>query len=205
MHPLAGELVAYPYDRATRAAIIDNFWSRTNLPKYQQDRLDWDPYFEYYVKQCQVALIDRGKFVLAKSLQERKSREEIMEALRLEHSEHIQSVDNEALDGTIDLAARLYLMINIAVDTPMISGQTEVIWRTGELGEFLKNYFEEPQILSHAGLTLEQTFSAMNLERVAGIKVVETDNLADHLRLIDQHDKVVAIFHNVAFLKGLVK
>ncbi|KAF2178669.1 hypothetical protein K469DRAFT_731671 [Zopfia rhizophila CBS 207.26] len=44
-------------------------------------------------------------------------------------------------------------------------------------------------------------FTASNLERIAGIQIKLTDNLADHLRMIDKEDKFVAIFHHASFLK----
>ena len=48
---------------------------------------------------------------------------------------------------------------------------------------------------------LERLFNARTIERIAGIKITWTSNLADHLRLLDD-DTGVVIFHN-AFLKKM--
>jgi hypothetical protein len=50
---------------------------------------------------------------------------------------------------------------------------------------------EDPKICSD--------LNARGLERVAGLRIVGTDNLADHLRMMDD-DGTVAIFHHAAFL-----
>jgi hypothetical protein len=47
---------------------------------------------------------------------------------------------------------------------------------------------------------LDRIFNARNLGRIAGIEVYWTNNLFDHLRLIDE-DRKVAVFHYASFLK----
>ncbi len=47
---------------------------------------------------------------------------------------------------------------------------------------------------------LEKIFSALNLGRIAGMEIQFTNNLADHLRVMSEDDKKVAIFHNASFL-----
>jgi hypothetical protein len=109
--------------------------------------------------------------------------------------------EDKLLDNTIDLAARMHLMVNIAVDNPVISRQIQLRWESGILRDFLKDHFFQPQVLSNDGIKLERMFTVSNLERIAGIQIKLTDNLADHLRMIDKDDKVVAIFHHASFLK----
>ncbi|KAL8877912.1 MAG: hypothetical protein Q9198_004171 [Flavoplaca austrocitrina] len=46
---------------------------------------------------------------------------------------------------------------------------------------------------------LPQTFTAANLEKIAGIRIVWTNNLADHLLLRDDDTKVM-LFHHVSAL-----
>jgi hypothetical protein len=54
---------------------------------------------------------------------------------------------------------------------------------------------------------LEKLFNARSLERIGGISIDWTNNLADHLRVKDdRNDKIkVAIFHYASFLKTLKK
>ena len=214
MRSLEGPLNISPIDSRIRTAITEQFWPPTDLPIYQQKLLDWEPYFKYYDRQCRAALVDRGRFVMAKTHQDiitlircfdnGISREAIREGLRLKLTTPDRSNADEILEGAIDLAARLYLMVNIAVDTRTISEQTRLEWTTGELKQCVQAYFHEPQVLSDAGFRLEPTFTAANLERIAGIRVVPTDNLADHLRLMDR-DGTVAVFCNVSFLRRHVR
>ena len=210
MKDLERPLNQSPIDVQTKQAIKRQFWSATNLPAYQQDALDWEPYFKYYERQCQIALIDRGRSVMAKTHQdildlihvfeEGTTRGCAKEILKGKLSKPGRLNEDEIVDGAIDLAARLYLMINVAVDTRSISTHTRVQWETGSLKECLDAHFSERQILSDSGLRLEPTFTAANLVHIAGIRAVPTDNLADHLRLMDG-DGTVAIFCNVSFLR----
>jgi len=61
------------------------------------------------------------------------------------------------------------------------------------------NYF----LLTRSGqenISLERKFNARNLGRIAGIQIAWTKNMADHLRLIDDENKVL-IFHYASFLE----
>ena len=211
MTMLNGPLNKTPIDAATRSEIIESFWPANGSSRYRQDELDWESYFRYYARQCHDALIDQGQHVLARThqdildvahqLEDLTPRDAIKENLRSRLSTRHRPNEDEILDGAIDLAARLHLMVNIAVDKPVISGQAQLKWKSGILRDFLNHYFSEPQVLGNNGIKLEQMFTASNLERIAGIQIKPTDNLADHLRMIDKEDKVVAIFHHASFLK----
>lgn len=214
MSILDASLNVFPIDYKTQSAITHHYWPPKDLPVYQRNMLDWSPYFRYYEKQIRDALVDRGRFAMVKTHQDILSlvrhfekgtpRNDIEETLRkiVSASNHPHEV--EAVDGAIDLAARLYLMVNVAIDTRTISEQIRLKWTTGDLKDCIKAHFQELQILSDVGFRLEESFTAANLECVAGIRVVPTDNLADHLRLIEC-DRAVAIFCNVSFLRRHVR
>lgn len=211
MKDLESPLNVSPIDVRTKQMIKTQFWPPTCLPSYQQDKLDWEPYFKYYDRQCQVALIDRGRSVMAKTHQdildlirlfeEETTRGDVKERLKSRLSDPGRSDADEILDGAIDLAARLYLMVNVAVDTRSISTHTLVRWESGNLKACLDAHFSARQILNDSGLRLEPSFTAANVENIAGIRIVPTDNLADHLRLMDD-DGTIAIFCNVSFLRS---
>ena len=198
-------------DAATRSEIIESFWPASGSSRYRQDEPDWESYFRYYARQCHDALIDQGQHVLARTHQDildivrqlegLTRRDAIKENLRSRLSTRHRPNEDEILDSTIDLAARLHLMVNIAVDNPVISGQAQLKWESGILRDFLNHHFSKPPELGNDGIKLERMFTASNLERIAGIQIKPTDNLADHLRMIDKEDKVVAIFHYASFLK----
>jgi hypothetical protein len=47
---------------------------------------------------------------------------------------------------------------------------------------------------------LPKTFDAWAIERIGGISIQFTDNLADHLLLVND-DTTLLVFHHVAFLE----
>jgi len=47
---------------------------------------------------------------------------------------------------------------------------------------------------------MNKIFTARNIDRIGGIRIRWTNNLADHLRLSDD-DGAVFIFHHASFLK----
>lgn len=211
MATLNGSLNKTPINAAIRNEIIESFWPANGSSRYREDELDWEFYFRYYARQCHDALIDQGQHILARThqdildivhqLKDLTPRDVIKKNLRLRLSTRHRPNEDEILDGTIDLAARLHLMVNIAVDNPVISRQAQLKWESGILKDFLNHHFSKPPELGNDGIQLERIFTALNLERIAGIQIKPTDNLADHLRMIDKEDKVVAIFHHASFLK----
>lgn len=103
-------------------------------------------------------------------------------------------------DGSINLAARILLMIEFGNLPYAFSGHKQLIWEHGTLKDFLQEYFGVPPTLGPERVKLEKNFNAWNLSRIAGIETEWTSNLADHLRMMDD-DKKVAIFHHVSFLE----
>lgn len=79
-------------------------------------------------------------------------------------------------------------------------GHNQLAWSGNSLKEFIHSYFHTTPALGCERVKLDETFNARNLERIAGIEIVWTDNLADHLR-VTNGDKKVAIFHHASFLE----
>jgi len=211
MSALSDPFQRSPINSQTRDEIINNFWPR-NKPDSQPDDLHWDAYFTYYTKQCSHALHNRGRHILCRThqdvidiaelLEELSTKEAVRDALRPKLKPSITTKDegDEILDNSVDLAARLLVMMDIGVFQYAYSGRPELVWDAGSLKGFVANYFEQPQVLGHENVRLEKTFTARNLGRIAGIEIEWTDNLADHLRMIDE-DKRVGIFRHASFLK----
>jgi hypothetical protein len=105
---------------------------------------------------------------------------------------------DESLDASINLAARLLLMVNIGNIPNGFSGYPPLQWDQGTLRQFLEGQFARAAPLQER-VRLEKAFTARNIERIAGIRLIWTDNLADHLRLFDS-EKAVNIFHHASFL-----
>lgn len=199
-----------PTSLTTSLGLITRLWSCNASSKLDNQELDLESYFAYHKKQCNRALYDGGRHISARThhdiheiaadLEEGLSRETIRERLSSKLLDPKPSNENELLDSSIDLTARLVSMMDIGVLQYGFSGRRELVWNQGSLKEFVNGYFNLPVMLGH-DVKLERIFNARNLCRITGINIVWTDNLADHLRMIDEEDKKVAIFHHASFLK----
>jgi hypothetical protein len=104
-------------------------------------------------------------------------------------------------DNSIDLAARLLFMLDFATNPPnAISATMKVIWTHNTVKSSIEQHFSHEPERHESCVYLDQGFTGYNIEQIAGIKIVWTDNLADHLRLVESDTKV-AIFHHVTFLE----
>jgi hypothetical protein len=203
--PLAGLLQDEVSERA-RIAIRKELWP-PSTPKVDTIG-DWNSYFSYFEEQAHNALHDQGLHVAVRTHQHivdivRMFEQDIS---RVDVRPYLESlcvkidVESEILENSMDLAARLYTMINIGTNDYVVSSRTQLMWETGTLKGFLAEWFGEPQVLNNSNVKFEKTFTAYNMDRIAGIKVRWTDNLADHLRMVDEDDKTVAVFHHAFFL-----
>lgn len=197
---------------ALRPVVVDHLWGqqpsqfnfpegRTNLGAY------FELYFKYYAQQCD--LIGRhanGKYSsvethrnimeIAQLLQQPLSREEVRKLM----SEFLKPADQKQHESSINLVARLLLMIRVGNVHHECLGGRHIEWEQGDLREFVHNYFATPPSRGHDRIKLEKSFNALNVQRIGGIKIWWTDNLADHLRMMDD-DKAVFIFHHGSFLE----
>lgn len=80
----------------------------------------------------------------------------------------------------------------------LMAGQESLSWVDGSLTEILKTRLGHDSVLKDP-IELDKTFTARNIERIGGIRIVWTCNLLDHLRMSDDEGSV-AIFHHASFL-----
>ncbi|KAH6854993.1 hypothetical protein B0I37DRAFT_44879 [Chaetomium sp. MPI-CAGE-AT-0009] len=210
-------LLDAPDSPATRSAISAGLWGDTPTPAAGQrlhsaDRnsTNLDTYWTYYHQECTNALHDGGRHVAARThgdiascaakLRRGMAREDVKTALRAELLRARHANDDELLDNSVDLTASLLLMANFGRYAYGFSGRNRVCWSKGPLGAFLQAYFEPERRLANESVKLERVFKASSLDRIAGLEVVWTDNLADHLRLTDD-DRKVHLFHHASFLE----
>lgn len=107
-----------------------------------------------------------------------------------------------AQETTINMALRLLLMLKFGP----VQGDTfphhHLTWDSGCLRECIVKYLDEEARLDVKGVRLPKTFHAWSLVAIGGIQVEFTDNLADHLLLIEEETGMkVLIFHHVSFLR----
>ena len=199
-----------PSSSTTTLELLKHLWSRDAALKLNEYEFDPETYPAYHKKQCCLALHDGGRHIsvrthrdildIAEDLKNGLSKETIRGRLSSKLADPKPVNENELLDSSIDLTARLVSMMDIGSLRYGFSGRRELLWSHGPLKDLVQGYFNMPILLDH-DVKFEKTFNARNLGRLAGIRIVWTDNLADHLRIIDEGDKTVAIFHHASFLK----
>jgi hypothetical protein len=126
-----------------------------------------------------------------------KARPEIFTSLREKMS---ADVSDEACYYSIDLAARLLLMVKIGVVKHQAIPRRCLAWTDGSLPEFVQGHFDEVPILNCDSVRLPKAFDAWSIATIGGIDIGFTDNLADYLLLVEDDTRVL-IFHHASFLE----
>ncbi|KAH7086730.1 hypothetical protein FB567DRAFT_526117 [Paraphoma chrysanthemicola] len=190
-------------------ALIDALWPMAKDLRFEKH--DWIPFSTYYVNQYEHSLQNQGQNIavrkhghiidLCRLLLKNTTREQIRDRL-LDGSIGFRASTTQVADNTIDLAARICFMVNVGSSVATITpGRTQLQWRDGEPRTFLRDRFTPQQMLSGVYVRFERTFTARSIDCIAGIRIRWTDNLADHLRMLDPDDKTIAVFHHASFLK----
>ena len=100
----------------------------------------------------------------------------------------------------IDLAVDVWSMLSVAKFPGDISYDEPIHWEDNvTLTELVRKCF--PLVPESQDIVkLPQTFTAAHLEKIGGIQVIWTSNLADHL-LLKEDDTKLMLFHQVSILK----
>ncbi|OAL06617.1 hypothetical protein IQ06DRAFT_288493 [Phaeosphaeriaceae sp. SRC1lsM3a] len=200
-----------PIRPRTKQDIVRELWPSVLDSKTAQSALDWGPYFIYYQDQCAAALHEQGRHVIARThqhiievvrkIEQGRTQSDIRTDLRGWFQTTTQLSDqNKIIDNTIELAARLYFMVNIGSYHSMVTQGTRLPWNDCDPKQIMHDAFKKTFLgPSETKIRLEKDFTAFNLQRIADFRICWTDNFADHLRVVDD-DRVVAIFHHASFL-----
>jgi len=203
-----------PVPTETRDEITKCLWLQRATTAPDPAQLDWDPYFAYYTAECNLAIQSGGGrytsirshddiVSLAGELQADRNKEKIKQWLRPKlQGPRTQKEADDMLEGSTTLAARLLAMTEIGPRPFMSEAQTALNWTDNSLSlkKLMATYFIDQTATSQDDHEFEEDFTAYNLHRLAGIEIIWTDNLADHLRLT-RNRKKVHIFHHASFLK----
>ncbi|KAI8946640.1 hypothetical protein F4801DRAFT_563863 [Xylaria longipes] len=201
-------LLETPIEPRTQAEICHEFWGIGFCSPITDINLT--AFWHYYFKTIALSLHDGGCRVTTRThrnvidvvnlLKAGATRLEVKQRLRSKlETKHVN--EDELLENSIDLAASLAVMCNCGVSSHGLSGSTEIKWKHDSLREFLAKTFDVRPILTLEKVKLEKTFMARNLSRIAGLEIIWTDNLVDHLRLADDDTKVY-VFHHASFLEA---
>jgi hypothetical protein len=198
-----------------KVALLDSFWGDPG-PLFDTTRASVDRYFEYFETQCRLALYNWEKYDLSElrfrhvtevaGMLKAGARRDEMEIYL---AERLLGDCSVIASEIVDLTVRLLLMVPVWSFWQGVSpGETSLTWVEGTVGGALKRHFrgrgaskseENVQIMIEQPMLLEKSFTAMNIEEVAGMRVVWTTNLLDHLKMRHE-DNSVAIFHHASFL-----
>lgn len=202
----------FEFDTRAQRAVTYLFWGdgSKQLEKLNSSLdLDLIPYWSFYVEECAHALHDGGRHIairthadvveIAAQLQAGLTRAVIKDNIRTKLTSPHRN-EEEILENSINLVSSLLLMIHCGTFSYGFSGRTELQWTQGSLRQHVAHYFSEAPVLNHERVKLEKNFTGPNLSWIAGLEIVWTDNLIDHLRMSDDDTKV-HIFHHAAFLE----
>lgn len=169
--------------------------------------LTCEAYYEYYKRQFvymvpragapDIAAYSQPKILnLIQLLQTNPDREAALKSLKSQ----TPIPGDDACENLVNLAARLLLMLKFGTTRHQAFPRGHLKWNNGTLSDFMQDYFAEPPKLSHESIRLPKFFNAWSIAVVAGIEIDFTDNLADHLRLVEDDSKLL-IFHHASFLE----
>jgi len=200
-------------DKRTKDQIIDCFFGRT---EEGNPHPDLELYFDYYkreISRLRAGVSPQLSTLAAKthvhllhirevlSQQRCRQRSEIRKDLQV----YFQTKDHRAVDRSIDLTIRLWLMINVrdsalAIWTPE---QPRLQWDDNwSLEKFINSQLRSSStILSYRDSRLDPSFTVANMIRMCDLQVRWTEYIDDHLRL-DRRRKVLSVFPLKSFLVG---
>lgn len=185
-----------------RRAIINSMFARTlSENDYNSRSAGLDSYFsEWYEEQCrgcklQVSVTMHREIleVIAQLRKRQYSRVSITAGLC---QPDMEEAEIKKIGVSVILAAHLLLMMSIGEIDHFISPGRTVAWSSSNsISDTVQSEFPLSEIEETD--SLPKLFKAANLERIAGIRVQWTSNLADHLLLKENE---VRLFHHVSFL-----
>jgi hypothetical protein len=201
-----------PVTSEAEVEIIRRLWPDSSTRPHKQCH-DWSAYFMFYTRECRTGLGDecrrlcvknhRDILQVAQLLKDEPTKEALGSELRQSFTPHPAFDDEDNLvDGSIKIAARLFAIVNVRSLPYEISGQLSIPWSDGSLHNAVHDYFNTPPDSDTENVVLGSETTAPNIDRVAKIEIVWTNNLVDHLRLVEK-DKKVYVFHHVSFLKHM--
>ena len=194
----------------TRQAIINRvFGLQLNEQEFLSRDNGFSAYFnDWYEEQCEAAAGEVSVKTHEELLQ-------ILAQLQLANESRGQVLNklsppsigpllvDQCLNASITLAARVWLAISIDSSQHFLTPGHLVAWDNGSDDGKLSQAVHDAlwsNTPTAEKVKLSKVFTAANLEKIAGIEVQWTSNLADHLSLRDDDTKVM-LFHQASFLE----
>lgn len=198
----------------TRIEVINELWQKKKLITLEESN-DWNAYVAYYDNECAVVSAGNGRHTtirthqnvidIAKELENGGTKSDLKKALiALDTKNRTKKTMEIMAEGSIRLGVRLVAMVDvgpICQEPNRLPAYTPLSWsdERHDLKTLLSNHFQEGTAVSDSS-KIGSLFNVLNIRRYTGLKIRWTDNLANHLRLVDD-DTTLCIFHHVTFLK----
>jgi hypothetical protein len=201
------------FEEGAKATFLTRLWGDMALTDHD------DPFFRHYRQCCNLALSSRHAHLVSSrnnadvlrvvdEVKSGKPRDEVVESLAafLRSVGQYDAGDDEiTAECLLALTLRTCLMCNLgSLGGEVNIDQRQARWEGGSIQDLLKQKFSDEYKVKDE-VRLERSFKARNLETLASIEVLWTDNLLDHLRLHDPSDDGkpfrVSIFHHTRFLE----
>lgn len=126
--------------------------------------------------------------------------QEVVSGVERRLSSATSRVGVEHCEEIVCFAARLLVMMNVGRFMSEAHLRRNVLWESSSLRDCVDEHFVETPKMSCESIKLPKTFNAWSIETIGGISVRLTDNLADHLLLVED-DTTVLVFHHASFLE----
>jgi hypothetical protein len=198
---------ATPLSTAIRRTVINSIFDADLTEQAYQAKADrFDPYFvHWYEDHCDsgaghVSIKAQREVlnIVAYLKVEGETRASIREKIR-QSSAPAKPPPDSLIDESITLVARLWLMLSIGDLRYCLSPSQGISWGDGKLQDVVNAQFSPAWSLNDE-VKLPKSFTALNLERMAGIRIGWTSSFEDHLMMQDDDTKVL-LFHHVSFLE----
>lgn len=210
------EVLQNPVTSQAKAEIVQRLWRDQRGTSSKNPHFASDAYFAHYTRECNAALTDEGSHLCSRThrsllqvahlLEDAADKEEIRGRLRQTLTAQRSIVDEKKmLDGSLKLATRIFAMISIGPLSSEISAKHSLPWTQGTFTNAVHEYFNQPPDveLDPKDDDVSKDFTCHSIERMSGIEVLWTDNLLDHLRLVEG-DKKLCVFHHASFLREMI-
>ena len=214
---LSGRANEDPIQTQHKRNVLEAFWPVNTVPilAVRDDRgcCPWDAYFRHYTAECRKAIEpDGGKHVtvrehqdiimIIRQLEAGHTKEMIKRSLAsLVTQQRSEESKSHMAEGSVRLVVRLFLMVDVGAPSKYLMwGPTFLPWSDDQVDvkTVLANHFVVSST-DTGSLTFEEEFTAFNLYRFTGLEIQWTNNLANHLRLIE-NDRKLCVFHHATFL-----
>jgi hypothetical protein len=179
-----------------KLAIINTFWPDLNLQERHYIEEDYATIFEFWGKTLQSLHPHALKFatqdwdgLLSIVASLRANRTVAKRAIIRDIKKVYLNTSDAAITRSIDLAARLWVGMNICSKSLSVGPRNPRDWRIEwqddqSLNQIIADQFPQRQKkTAFIDITFDDSFTAANLKNICRLRIRWTDNLRDHLKL----------------------